>query len=166
MASIIIKRIKTSDGTPITDDNEMRQQGMLEAGTRIAEAINAESDKLNPSFDPAFARAIVLDTLAAFITDPENYVVEYLDCPLTVTSAPNLFEYTKAGVTQDLLIKPVADGRVNKMSITVPIPVNRGDDVLNGYGTEVITDTTDLFDPLTSDAQKYLLASVMFRRCR
>lgn len=172
MASIIIKKIKRPDGTAITDSNEMRQQGMLEAGQIIAGKIDAESGITTrpPSFDDDFAEAVVLDTLAAFCTDTTNYVVEYKGFTLSTTNKPHIFKYTDAGTARRLRINPVADERVRKMNITVPVPATPGVSVLEGYGTEVIADVVALKSSSSSsalvDTQKYLLANVMFRRCR
>ncbi len=164
MASIIIK---STDPALTLDQN--RRKGMVDAGAKIAFKIDAVSAVSGP-FDAAFAKAVVLDTLAAFITDKTHYVVEYMDRPLSVTSAPHIFEYTDATGTQKLEIKPVADERVKKMNITVPVPVTPINSVLQGYGTEVIADVVALNSSSSSsalaDTQRYLLATAMFRRCR
>lgn len=163
MASIIIKN---KSGT---NDDQKRRKGMVDAGAKIAAVIDAVS-KVSGPFDAAFAKAVVLDTLAEFITDTTHYVVEYRGLTLSATPAPDIFEYTDAAGIQKLVIKPVADGRVNKMSITVPVPVTPAQSVLDGYGTEVIGDVVALSSSPSSsalgDTQKYLLATAMFRRCR
>ena len=133
----------------------------------VSNSMLSEDIKPNPSFDEDFAETVVLDTLAVFINDATNYVVEYMDRPLSVTSKPHVFKYTDTGgIIRRLRINPVADERLRKMNITVPVPATQGHSVLEGYGQEVIGDLAALSSSSLADAQKYLLATAMFRRCR
>lgn len=165
MASIVFRKTKNE-----TDPDQQRRKGMVEAGRYIADLIDTEAGKASPVFDANFAKAVVLGTLKKYISD-RDYEVDYMGQRLSVTSNPDRFAYTDPTTSgpDEVQIIPVADERVRKMSVAVPIPATPGLSVLEGYGEEVLRDLKALSTSsggTTAEAQKYFLATVMFRRCR
>ena len=164
MASIVFRKIKNE-----MDPDKQRRKGMVDAGDEIATQIDNEAGKVSPVFDADFADKVVLTTLAKYVPH-QDYRVDYMGCQLRLTPRPDIFDYTdQSGTPNHVRIIPVTDDRVMKMTVVVPIPATPGLSVLEGYGAEVLDDLMALSGgsgAATAAAQKYFLATVMFRRCR
>ncbi len=161
MASVVF--LDTTSGLSA---KQMQRKGMVLAGDIIAGLVNAEAAKAAPNYDQAFADDVVRKVLRAFIGKP-NRAATYRGLTLESFNA-NTYRYQEGGQLRTVVIKGVPDKPKVKMNVQVPVPSGDGgiNDVLQGYGADVLEDLTALSNPATNDAAKYFLATVMFRRCR
>jgi hypothetical protein len=154
------------DTTPSLTADEMRRSGAVLAGTIIADLVNFEAVKANPTYNQLFADSVIRTVLRAFINKP-NRRATYRGFTLTGYSG-DTYRYVENGTTKTIVIKGRPDNPKELMNVQVPAPSGDGGikDVLQGYGQEVLGDLNALTSPLTNDAAKYFLSAVMFRRCK
>lgn len=154
------------DTTNGLSSDESRRMGAVLAGTMVADLVNIEAAKATPTYNQAFADNVVRTVLRAFINKP-NRRAAYRGFTLTGYTGDK-YRYVENGTTKNVIIKGRPDNPKVVMNVQVPAPSGDGGikDVLQGYGAEVLGDLNALTNPLTNDAAKYFLATVMFRRCR
>ncbi len=154
------------DTTPGLSPEEMRQSGTVLAGSTIAQLINAEATTAMPNYNQAFADSVVRAVLREFINKPDRRAT-YRGFTMTGFNG-DTYRYDENGTTRTILIKGRPDKPRVVMNVQVPVPSGDAgaNDVLQGYGKEVLKDLQAVTDPLTNDDAKYFLATVMFRRCR
>lgn len=160
MTSVVF--LDTTGATP----DDMRRMGTVLAGAKVAELVNLEAAKPNPVYDQAFADKVVRAVMREFIKKADRRAT-YRGFPLTGYNGDK-YTYDENGTPKTVMIKGRPDRPRIIMNVQVPVPSGGGgsNDVLQGYGAEVLNDLQTLTSPATNDDAKYFLATVMFRRCR